>query len=291
VNKGPWPVLIFDGEELVGAKQNRIANATILVDVGKTVLPVSCVEQGRWSHRSAAFDSGSYVSHVSLRQAKERQVRESLRAEASMAAEAPLAAAAQQVRATRYRSDQGRVWAEVARSSRSLGVDSPTMAMADTYKAGGDDLDRTLQALSLEKLGPVDEVVGVIVFVGGRFVCLDLLQPAKRFALLYPKLLRGYALEARLSKGDPDFDVTLNCREPLDSRPAGRRGAGQVPVDFDPEAAALRLFADTLEASVQEQPGVDLGTDLRLESKQVSGAGLVWQDAVIQLSVFPKAGA
>ena len=46
VNKGPWPVLIFDGEELVGAKQNRIANATILVGVGKTVLPVSCVEAG-----------------------------------------------------------------------------------------------------------------------------------------------------------------------------------------------------------------------------------------------------
>ena len=41
VNKGPWPVLIFDGEELVGAKQNRITNATILVGVGKTVLPVS----------------------------------------------------------------------------------------------------------------------------------------------------------------------------------------------------------------------------------------------------------
>ena len=37
VNKGPWPVLIFDGEELVGAKQNRIANATILVGVGTTV--------------------------------------------------------------------------------------------------------------------------------------------------------------------------------------------------------------------------------------------------------------
>jgi hypothetical protein len=31
VNKGPWPVFIFDGEELVCAKQNRIASATILV--------------------------------------------------------------------------------------------------------------------------------------------------------------------------------------------------------------------------------------------------------------------
>jgi hypothetical protein len=80
-NKGPWPVLIFDGEELVGAKQNRISNATVLVGVGKTVLPVSCVEAGRWSHRSQNFDSGAYTSHPRLRQEKERQVRASLVAE------------------------------------------------------------------------------------------------------------------------------------------------------------------------------------------------------------------
>src|SRR5665647_2578011 len=66
INKGPWPVLIFDGEELVGAKQNRITNATILVGVGKTILPVSCVERGRWSHRSQTFDAGSYASHPGL---------------------------------------------------------------------------------------------------------------------------------------------------------------------------------------------------------------------------------
>ncbi len=47
------PVLIFDGEELVGARQNRIVNLTILVPA-KTALriPLSCVEAGRWSFRS-----------------------------------------------------------------------------------------------------------------------------------------------------------------------------------------------------------------------------------------------
>lgn len=70
-NRGPWPVLIFDGEELVGAKQNRIANATILVSVGKAVLPVSCVEQGRWHSRSRTFSSGAYASHPSMRSLKE----------------------------------------------------------------------------------------------------------------------------------------------------------------------------------------------------------------------------
>ena len=49
-------VLLYDGEELLGAKQNRILNVTVLVPAAseKTV-PVSCVEEGRWHARSAAF--------------------------------------------------------------------------------------------------------------------------------------------------------------------------------------------------------------------------------------------
>src|SRR5438105_6220871 len=56
VNRGVLPVLLVDGEELVGAKQNRVLNLTILVAPGTTtVIPVSCVEAGRWSRRSASF--------------------------------------------------------------------------------------------------------------------------------------------------------------------------------------------------------------------------------------------
>ena len=64
-----------------------------------------------------------------------------------------------------------------------------------------------------------------------------------------------------------------------------------VPKDFDAEASALRLFAEILEAGVEEQPAADLGYDLRLETKQVSGSGLVWEDELIQLSLFPKVAA
>src|SRR5262245_2364698 len=41
-------VLLYDGEELLGAKQNRILNVTVLVAArSETRIPVSCVEQGR----------------------------------------------------------------------------------------------------------------------------------------------------------------------------------------------------------------------------------------------------
>jgi hypothetical protein len=52
-------VLLYDGEELLGAKQNRILNVTVLVAAqSESRIPVSCVEQGRWRRQSAAF-SGS----------------------------------------------------------------------------------------------------------------------------------------------------------------------------------------------------------------------------------------
>src|SRR5688572_21752252 len=50
-NLGERPILLLDGEELLGAKQNRILNTTVLVAAHATVeIPVSCVEQGRWGY-------------------------------------------------------------------------------------------------------------------------------------------------------------------------------------------------------------------------------------------------
>lgn len=43
-------ILLYDGEELVDALQNRILNLSVLVAARSAMkIPVSCVEQGRWS--------------------------------------------------------------------------------------------------------------------------------------------------------------------------------------------------------------------------------------------------
>jgi hypothetical protein len=45
--------LLYEGEELAGAKQNRILERSILVAAGsKLEIPAKCVEQGRWAYRS-----------------------------------------------------------------------------------------------------------------------------------------------------------------------------------------------------------------------------------------------
>ena len=64
-------VLLYDGEELVGAKQNRILNVSVLVGAGaKLPIPVSCVEQGRWNRSSVDFDAATHISHAHLRRRK-----------------------------------------------------------------------------------------------------------------------------------------------------------------------------------------------------------------------------
>jgi hypothetical protein len=43
VNRANQPVLLIDGEELAGAKQNRMLNTSILIkEVSETQIPVSC---------------------------------------------------------------------------------------------------------------------------------------------------------------------------------------------------------------------------------------------------------
>src|SRR6478735_9383404 len=66
---------------------------------------VSCVEQGRWHRRSAAFSSSDHISHSHLRRRK-----------AQMLAAQPLARGAA----------QGEVWDEVHEKQTRMRVDSNT---------------------------------------------------------------------------------------------------------------------------------------------------------------------
>ncbi len=69
-NRGKQPVLFLFGEEIVGAKQNRVANATFLVAAkSKAVIDVSCVEAGRWGRPSRdGFHTSAPAVSSKLRQ-------------------------------------------------------------------------------------------------------------------------------------------------------------------------------------------------------------------------------
>jgi hypothetical protein len=112
-NGGEVRVLLIEGEELVGAKQNRILNTSVLLAAkSSTKAPVSCVEQGRWAYRCRQFGSGGRHSSSKLRFALKASVTGSVLGGAG------------------HRSDQMRVWAEVGKQQAALGVESATGAMS-----------------------------------------------------------------------------------------------------------------------------------------------------------------
>ncbi len=80
-NGADRPLLLLDGEELIGAKQNRILNTTVLVAAHTEVtIPVSCVEQGCWGYRGRQFRPGDASLYASLRAQKAAHVSQSVRA-------------------------------------------------------------------------------------------------------------------------------------------------------------------------------------------------------------------
>jgi hypothetical protein len=162
-------VLLYDGEELVGAKQNRILNVSVLVDARATVkIPVSCVEQGRWARSSEHFGSGSHVSHAELRRRK---------AEAQAAQ--PLARGI----------SQSEVWGALHERALDLRVASPTGASSDLYRARRDEL-RALEDAFPAQPGQCGAILGL-----GSDMCLDAVSRPDAFARLWPKLRAGYLLD------------------------------------------------------------------------------------------------
>jgi len=173
-NPGPLAILILDGEEVVGRKQNRVINATLLVPPRCTFdLPVSCVEHGRWHDAGPTFDAGE-AAYPTLRRQKMEQVAASVAFEGAS------------------RADQGAVWDEIATRQRRQGTRSGTGTMRDLYLQRDDELAEVERALGCPDDGPV----GVLALIGGRAHCADLFDRAETLRAYWPRLVRSYTLEA-----------------------------------------------------------------------------------------------
>lgn len=68
-NRADLPVLVREGDLLTSGLQDRIVDRPVLVSAGASVeLPVSCVEQGRWSQRDRKdFAVSPFAADVTLR--------------------------------------------------------------------------------------------------------------------------------------------------------------------------------------------------------------------------------
>ena len=187
LNKGDKKVLIVEGEELMGAKQNRIVNASFLI-AGKTevIIPVSCVEQGRWHHDSDAFSSGDKMMHASLRRNHQMEVKFSLK------------------RGRGYQSNQGKIWEDISGKLDRMKVSAPTAAMADAYDSYEGKLGDHLQAFGL-----IEWQTGAIFAINGQILGLECFGCSDTFSRFFNKLVKSYALDALDNVAGPRKDESV----------------------------------------------------------------------------------
>lgn len=245
-NGGNQPVLLLDGEELIGAKQNRIVNLTILVPAEtKLPIPVTCVEAGRWRHRSRKFASSGHAHYSHARARKVAQVSQSL------------------ARTGTARSDQHWIWADIAAKAERLEVNSDTSAMSNLFDAHQPAIDEYVTAFRV-----VDGQCGAVFLLDGIPVGLDLFESDVVLRKLMPKLLRSHALDA--------VD-TFDARAPKHNGVADRRDAAK---------AFVLNVSSAAEGHARIFPTVGLGQTMRVDDGAGAAAALLVDGAVIHLAAF-----
>lgn len=173
-NRADRPVLIVDGEELVGAKQNRVANLTLLLPAGQTtIIPVSCVEQGRWSYGSPGFQLTDRMHFATGRAERYASVQESMRTEGTR------------------RSDQGRVWSSIDDKAAAMDAPSETGAMSEIFERHAKALDDYVREVEA-----APDQLGAIFAVAGGNYGLDLFDRHATLAAFLPRLVRSYGIDA-----------------------------------------------------------------------------------------------
>lgn len=229
LNEAPEKVLLIDGEELVGARQNRVLNVTILVGANRRIkIPVSCVEQGRWRYQSRHFESAERALFARARANKMRHVSESLRERGER------------------RSDQAEIWSDISEKSDFMCCDSPTRSMSDIFDQEHARIEDYVKAFE-----PQPQQVGALFAIDGKVVGLDLFDAAATFRSLMAKLVRSYAMDAieepQNDAPPPAAEVVRNFLENMQAAALERFPALGEGEDLRFESDSLTggaLFAD-----------------------------------------------
>ena len=286
------PVVLVGGEQVIGGLQNRVLNTTILVAAHVSQkIPVTCVEAGRWHDSGAAYPT--YTNNVDAPVAMDDTIAQGSgspipqRRSAARAFTSDEAAYASLRRMHSksvtsslssgggHRSDQGAVWGEVSARMSSTGSFSPSNAMDTLYKTPerAGKLKETMATLKRP-----EGALGFVAVVGTNVLGAELFADESLADAYWEKLARSYAVEA--------LDAAANTGT-ADGDEADKTGETDEAINV----GEAQLLAEALAADIQVHPSPGLGEDARLVGSHVSGAGLVYDGAVVHLSLFPEDAA
>ena len=232
-------LLLTDADVLIGAKQNRIVNKSVLLaPFSKTVLDVSCIERLRWSYSGKNFSSPGSAADHGLRKAK-ASTMSFLKTEPGAAADT-----------------QGKVWSHIYNSLAKEGMHQETESY---YALSGHIHEKKVKEFPVCE--PEKGCTGIAVFADGRVQSIDIFGNTEVYGYYFP-LLRDAAFRmADTGKKMKEPDIHEAFYKTLDAMEAWEL-AEKKDEGNNPGAGRLELRESELL----------IGFDLSLNSEMIHRA-------------------
>jgi ARG and Rhodanese-Phosphatase-superfamily-associated Protein domain len=178
-NEGNAPVLLIEGECLLGGDQNRTLNVSVLcAGRASTVVPVACVEAGRWGNRKVVTSSPRNTPG-DLRRRKTISMIEGyggVRSENQLPSR---------------HGDQRQVWDDVEDYAARYVVASATRSLADVQAR----IEPTINEL-LGRLRVAPTQTGAVYASCGRVLGADFFDRPATCGRYLPAIVGGYLFDA-----------------------------------------------------------------------------------------------
>lgn len=176
-NKSVTPLILIDGEEVVGGDQNRIVNSTILIDAKSEMkVPVSCTEKNRWGYKSE-FKQSNYIANYRTRVAKECASRDS-------------------------NHFQDVIWSSIDELEHANSFSSSTAAMEESYENLKVNHNQIVEGFKI-----VDGQNGVVIIIDGEIKGFEIFLNSEIYKEFHAKILKSYIIDADINEKAFPIDV------------------------------------------------------------------------------------
>ena len=191
INQSDSHVFIMDGDILKGAKQNRVLNSSVfLAPRSENLIPVSCVEQGRWGYNSNKFSPSDEIAYRKIREEKNQDIYYNKSS-------------------FKHFADQGKVWRNVNQCFDDLGVDrcvAPTGSHSDLFS----NKNQTFKNYT-SSFYPIQGANGLAYFLGKRLVGFEFFNRSDIYIEYFDKILKSIAIDVdRYKIIRPTYKETLS---------------------------------------------------------------------------------
>lgn len=175
-NNSVTPLLLIEGDEIIGGDQNRIVNSSILIaPESEMKVPVNCTEKGRWDYKHE-FKASEHMANAHTRFARSS--------------------------AKLYDMDeQAAVWSSINELESERSFASPTQAMSESYDNAKKDLNEIVNEFKV-----ISGQTGVLVIINGEIKGFEVFFSPEIYSQYHEKILKSYLIDS----GDAIEEFVVN---------------------------------------------------------------------------------